>query len=105
MAPFLHSRGVQPRKVGGGSVQFRSTFEESPMSLSALKGMGALEPSTEGLKWLARVGGHRKLSGPRWGVNSQPNNWSEDDKRLLKEAQQLLRELGPILVKDGKLSP
>ena len=105
LAPFLHTRGVQPRKVGGGSVQFRSTFEESPMSLSALKGMGALEPSTEGLKWLARVGGNRKLSGPRWGVGSTPSSWTEDQKKLLKDAQEFLRELGPVLVKEGQLSP
>jgi hypothetical protein len=105
LAIFLHKRDVQPQKAGPGSVNFRSTFDAAPMSLSALKGIGALEPSTEGLKWLARVGGSRKLSSPRWGVASQPGNWSEDDKKLLKEAQEILRELGPILVKDGKLSP
>ena len=105
LAPFLHPRGVQPEKVGGGSIRFSATFEERPMSLLALKNIGALEPSTEGLKWLARVGGNRKLSGPRWGIYSQPNNWSEADKKLLQEAQQFLREFGPILVKDGKLSP
>lgn len=105
LAPFLHKRGVQPRKAGPGSIGFRATFDEAPMSLSALKGIGALEPSTEGLKWLARVAGSRKLSGPRWGVASQPGNWSADDKKLLKDAQQLLRELGPILIEDGKLSP
>ena len=105
LAPFLHARDVQPQRVGGGSVKFQSTFDSKPMSLSALKGMGALEESTEGLKWLARVGGNRKLSDPRWGVASQPNNWSEDDKKLLQEAQQFLRDLGPTLVKDGQLSP
>ncbi len=105
LAIFLHKRDVQPQKAGPGSVNFRSTFDAAPMSLSALKGIGALEPTTEGLKWLARVGGSRKLSSPRWGVASQPGNWSEDDKKLLKEAQEFLRELGPVLVKDGKLSP
>jgi hypothetical protein len=105
LAPFLQARDVQPQKAGSGSVKFQSNFDAKPMSLSALKGIGALEESTEGLKWLARVGGNRKLSGPRWGVASQPNNWSDDDKKLLSEAQQLLRELGPVLVKDGKLSP
>lgn len=105
LAPFLHKRDVQPQKSGGGSVRFQSTFESKPMSLSALKGMGALDESVEGLKWLARVGGNRKLSQPRWGVYSQPGNWSEGDKRLLTEAQQLLRELGPTLVEAGLLSP
>ena len=105
LAPFLHKRGVQPRKAGPGSIGFTATFDEAPMSLSALKGIGALEPSTEGLKWLARVAGSRKLSAPRWGVASQPGNWSEDDKKLLKEAQQLLRELGSTLVKEELLSP
>ncbi|MCA9216509.1 MAG: hypothetical protein KDB27_25745, partial [Planctomycetales bacterium] len=101
LAIFLHKRDSQPRKAGPGSVNFRSTFDSAPMSLSALKGIGALEPTTEGLKWLARVGGSRKLSSPRWGVASQPGNRSEDDKKLLKEAQGFLREFGPILVKDG----
>lgn len=105
LAIFLHKRDVQPQKAGPGSVNFRSTFDAAPMSFSALKGIGALEPTTEGLKWLARVGGNRKLSSPRWGVASQPGNWSEDDKKLLKEAQGFLREFGSILVKDGKLSP
>lgn len=105
LAPFLKKRGVQPRKAGPGSIGFRATFDEAPMSLSALKGIGALEQSTEGLKWLARVAGSRKLPTPRWGVASQPGNWSEDDKELLKEAQQLLRELGPTLVKEKLLSP
>lgn len=105
LAIFLHKRDVQPQKVGPGSVNFRSTFDAAPMSLSALKGIGALEPTTEGLKWLARVGGNRKLSSPRWGVASQPGNWSEDDKKLLKEAQELLRALGPTLVEAKLLSP
>lgn len=105
LAPFLHSRDIQPEKSSRASVGFETTFESKPMSLSALKGLGALEESTERLKWLARVGGHLKLSVPRWGVDSQSNSWSADDKKLLKEAQQLLRELGPILVKEGMLSP
>ena len=75
------------------------------MSLTALRHAGALGDSIDGLKMLAKIGGNRKLPIPRWSVYSQPNNWTADDRKMLKEAQNMLRELGPTLVKEGKLSP
>lgn len=103
LAPFLEPRDIQPR-MSGSSVKLRKTVDKQPMSLSAIQGMNALAPSIDGLKRLAKLGGHRKLSAPRWAVHSQPGNWSDDDREMLKKAQQLLREYGPILVKAGKLS-
>lgn len=104
LAPFLHSRDVQPR-MSGGSLQLRRTFESMPTSLSALRGMGALDRSNDGLKRLAKAGGDRKLSPPKWAVHSQPGNWSQADKTMLQEAQAALLELGPTLVRLGRLSP
>ena len=104
LAPFLHSRDVQPG-MSGGSLQLRRTFEYQPTSLSALRGMGALDASTDGLKRLAKAGGDRRLSAPKWAVHSQPGNWTDADKAMLREAQVALIELGPTLVRLGLLSP
>lgn len=103
LAPFLQPRDVQPR-MSGASIAFTRTADKKPMSLSALYGINALGDSIESLKRLAKLGGHRKLSEPRWSVHSQPGNWSEDDKAMLQQAQQLLRDYGPVLVKAGLLS-
>lgn len=103
LAPFLQPRDVQPR-MSGASIVFTRTTDKKPMSLSALYGINALGDSIEGLKRLAKLGGHRELSEPRWAVHSQPNNWSEDDKAMLQQAQQLLRDYGPVLVKARWLS-
>lgn len=104
LAPFLHPRHVQPR-MSGGSLQLRRTFEHQPTSLSALRGMGALDASTDGLKRLAKAGGDRRLSAPKWAVHSQPGNWSDADEAMLREAQVALIDLGPTLVRLGQLSP
>lgn len=103
LAPFLQPRDVQPR-MSGASIAFTRTTDKKPMSLSALYSINALGDSIEGLKRIAKLGGHRKLSEPRWAVHSQPNNWSADDKAMLQQAQQLLRDYGPVLVKAGLLS-
>ncbi len=105
LAPFLQPRTVQPRRAGPGTVKFRRVTKPEPMSLSAIQGIGALDDSVDGLKWLARITGNRQLSSPRWSVYSQPNSWSDADLKMLTEGQQLLREYGPILVETGKLSP
>jgi hypothetical protein len=103
LAPFLQARDLQP-VMSGPSVRFRKTLDSKPMSLSALRRVNALSLSIDGLKRLAAVGGYRKLSQPRWSVNSQPGNWSDDEKQMLQEAQLALIEYGPVLVKAGLLS-
>lgn len=104
LSPFVQLRDVQPRR-SGGSVKFAGTFEVGPMSYSALKRIGALEKTVEGLRWLAKVACDRKLSEPRWAMGTQPGSWTEDEKARLKEAQALLIELGPALVSEGVLAP
>lgn len=91
--------------MSGAAVKFRTTIDSKPMSLSALHGIGALAPNVNGLKRLAMAGGDRKLSDPKWSIHSQPNNWSDGDKMMLQDAQNLLREFGPTLIELGILSP
>jgi hypothetical protein len=103
LAPLIEPRNVQPR-MSGKSVRFYRTLETKPMSLTALRNAGALNPSIDGLKVLASIVGDRDLPEPRWSIHSQENNWQEGDQEMLMEAQQYLREYGAVLVKAGKLS-
>jgi hypothetical protein len=103
LQPFLGRRSVQPR-LAGSSLQWRQTVEQQPMSLSALDNVGALADSVQGLAMLARVGSHRDLSSPRWEFSPSPRTWSSDTQDRLKQAQDLLRRLGPTLVDEGLLS-
>jgi hypothetical protein len=103
LQPFLERRSVQPR-LAGSSLQWRQTVEQKPMSLSALDNVGALADSVQGLAMLARVGSHRDLSSPRWEFSPSPRTWSSDTQDRLKQAQELLRRLGPTLVEEGLLS-
>lgn len=103
LAPFLEPRNLQPR-LAGASVQFRRTVEKQPMSLAALIAMNALGDSPDCLKRLAKIGGHRQLSEPRWSVNTPTGVWNDSDREMLQEAQRMLREYGPLLVEAGLLS-
>ncbi|REJ87805.1 MAG: hypothetical protein DWQ34_24490 [Planctomycetota bacterium] len=104
LAPFVTPRTAHPQ-MSGASVVMRKTFEEQPVSLAWLKQIGALDPSVDGLKMLARVGAARKLPEPRWTIPTQPNGWTPETEAFLKDAQQKLRDYGPTLVGLGKLSP
>ena len=101
---FLAPRSVQPR-LSGSSIVMEKTFDERPMSLSRLEQIGALEPTREGLKLLARVGTDRDLPQPRWSFPAEPGNWSPENEAVLKTAQSLLRTYGTTLVRLGQLSP
>ncbi len=104
LQPFFVRRSVQPR-LAGSSLQMRHTLDDQPMSLSALEGVGALAETLNGLSVLARVGSHRELSSPRWDFSSSSRTWSPDTQDRLKQAQDLLRRLGPTLVEEKLLSP
>ena len=104
LAPFLTARSVQP-SMSGAAIQLKSTMESRPMSLAALRAINALTPTDEGYKRLAGIGGHRELSAPKWSIHSQPHNWSESDREMLMNAQQMLRDYGPTLVEAKRLTP
>jgi hypothetical protein len=104
LAPFVTPRTAQP-KLSGASVLMSKTFDEQPVSLAWLKQIGALDPSVNGLKMLARVGAAHRLPEPRWTIPTQPHSWTPETEAFLKDAQQKLRDYGPTLVRLGKLSP
>lgn len=104
LQPFLTKRNLQPR-LAGASLQWQHTTNLEPMSLLALENVGALDDTVQGLSMLARVGSHRELSSPRWDYNPSSRTWSGDTQDRLKQAQDLLRRLGPTLVKEHLLSP
>ena len=104
LAPFLEPRTIQPSLSGTFSIKWVRTYDKMPMSLGKLMEIGVLDESELGLKKLALVIGNRKLPEPKWSIASQPNNWSPEDEERLKQAQQMLRDYGPTLVKAKWLS-
>ncbi|MCA9128012.1 MAG: hypothetical protein KDB22_13045, partial [Planctomycetales bacterium] len=58
-----------------------------------------------GLVRLATLGGHWQLSEPKWSTKSQAKYWSDEDREMLKKAQDMLRIYGPTLVQQGLLAP
>ena len=104
LAPFLEPRSIQPSLAGTFSIKWVRTPQPQPMSLGALKDLGALDDSVAGRQMLALIGGHRKLAEPKWSIASQPHNWSAEDEQRLKQAQQMLRDHGAILMEAGWLS-
>lgn len=105
LSPFLAHRYLQPREMAGTTLRFKKTVRKQPISLSALHGINALADSETGLMRLATLGGHWQFSEPKWSVKSQARYWSDDDREMLRSAQELLRIHGPVLVEQGLLSP
>ncbi|MCA9171275.1 MAG: hypothetical protein KDB23_26570 [Planctomycetales bacterium] len=103
LSPFLTKRYHQPR-LAGSSVQMQRTFDEHPMSLTALQSVGALEASEYGLEVLVRVASHRDLAPPKWQYRPSPRTWSRETRATLIKTQDALRRLGPVLVENGLLS-
>lgn len=105
LEPFLTHRCVQPREMAGTTLRFKKTIDQMPISLAALNGINALADSEAGLVRLATLGGHWQLSEPKWSVKSQARYWSDEDREMLKKAQDMLRIYGPTLVQQGLLAP
>lgn len=96
LAPFTAPGYWRPR--GAPSV------DKQPHSLTDLQGYGALDPSLSGLKNLAEVVRTARDKGrPRLKITTRFYNDPEQLEQI-KEAQRLLRELGPVLVEMGLLS-
>ena len=99
LAPFI--------TPGYFQVKGRS-YEKRPYSFSALQGCGALNENDSGLRKLADFASAPKDDvRPRWKLQRGPvlfvNVASEREKVV--EVQQLLRELGPVLVEMKLLDP
>jgi hypothetical protein len=103
LAPFLARSFMQPKEWQGTFLAFERKPEKQPMSLTALRAVGALEPTTNGLGSLACVVADAKDSRPRWAFG-HTNTWSDETQQYVASVQALLRELGDVLVEEGMLS-
>ena len=79
------------------------SYDKKPHSFTELQSAGALDPSVPGLRKLAQLAlNPADRVRPRWKL---PTYWinNPDAMEKVKEAQQLLIELGPVLVDMGLL--
>lgn len=87
----------------------RTMVDKKPHSFSVLKSGGALEPTMVGLQKIADLGYSRiDKVRPRWSFkkyNSRGWRYNPEEMEMVKEAQKLLLELGPVLVEMGHLMP
>lgn len=97
LAPFI--------TPGYWQVDGRNSYERFPLSYTQLRNAGALDPSRAGIKKLGDIGSttaNRERS--RWVLLSNWMNHSDTFEKV-KDAQQLLLELGPVLVELKLLQP
>lgn len=109
LAPFITPGYWQPTtgNVAGG----RRSTEKAGVSLKVLTDAGALVPGDDGVILLIKAACSSKNDRPTWGVKIANETRQALLRRMTpaqienaKEAQALLRELGPTLVELGKLS-
>jgi hypothetical protein len=108
LAPFLDAGVWQPSDKPGHPW----LGERGPISLKALKAVGALEPTEKGLTILYICGNstyinqkHPDTERSKWGYPVTPNNLTQDDWAKIREAQDLLKELGDTMVEQKMLAP
>lgn len=81
-------------------------LDKKPLSFSKIQGSGALEGTQKGGATMALiVSTSADKVRPRWNINPHLYTKSPNAIEKIREAQQLLIELGPILVEMGKLEP
>ncbi len=107
LAPFVGKGYWQPGRAVPGR-------DAAGISLTAIKAEGALDPSPTGMRQLYHIGANPK--------NDRPGGWAQEDRMVGKpleawlknkpgardtarKAQDILLELGDILVEVGLLSP
>ncbi len=96
LAPFITPGYWSPKLI---------SYEKKPHSLTQMQGSGALDPTIVGLRKLADIACNpRDKVRPRWKL---PQYWVKNPQEMekVKAAQQLLNELGPILVELKMLEP
>ena len=99
LAPFITPGYVQ--------VKGRS-YDKRPFSFSALQGSGALNKNDGGMRKLAALACNPKDDvRPRWKLQHGPIGFVAvaSEREKVAEIQQLLRELGPVLVEMKVLDP
>lgn len=84
------------------------TYEAKPHSYSMLSGQGALDPSIEGMQKLMDIAyDPADRERPRWRFGGSVRYWRNKPSAVesVKEAQQLLIELGEVMVELKMLEP
>jgi len=105
LAPFLTPGYHQPFRYGAGALGMERAVKKEPVSLSKLQAVGGLEQTITGLQELAGVACSKDDDvRPRWGCGGYAPWWSTGQQEVVQKAQDLLVELGPILVEEGLLS-
>ena len=97
LAPFITPGYWQLHSMG---------MEKKPLSFTALQSTGALESTPKGGQTMAKIlsfGGDKIR--PRWNINSAYWISKPENIERIKEARQLLSELGPVLVEMKLLEP
>ena len=77
------------------------------MSFGALRANGALERTVEGRARLVQIAAGMPEEGndrPRWNFPRNAAFWSPETMRFVTEAQDLLIQLGPVMVREGLLA-
>lgn len=101
---FFKKGFTQPKFTPGIYGLADKVRDEGPVSLKALQTAGCLSKDTEGLRQL-----NLSLTGesdrPHWDFGHSPVHWTKEGQSFLKKAQDLLIQLGPILVEEGMLAP
>lgn len=105
LGAFLAEGAKQPKDIQGTFLAFEPTVEPGPVSLTRLKTLGALDEGMEGLRRLNWIASDWQSDRPRWGHPLNPSEWSPEARAFIRESQKLLRELGPVLVEEGRLAP
>lgn len=99
LAPFLAAGYTQPNVPGQHP-------DKLPISYSKLESFGALAPDREGMRRLIVVATWKgDKVRPRWPLPQNFDWLSPDQIEMVKKAQGLLIELGPVLVEQKLLSP
>lgn len=107
LAPLL-TPGLWTPAAGSGSFK---EIEKKPLSLSALKAAGALNPNANGLKALVYIACNFHNDRPKWGdiafKNQNLSAFLKDPARvaLAAERQKILIEVAPVLVEMKLLEP
>ena len=100
LAPFTTPGFAQIGGVG---------FDKKPLSFRAIQTRGALNPTEAGLQALVHIAFTRNdRDRPRWNFHyNNEKGWTKrsEERAMVVETQQLLAELGPVLVEEGLLQP
>lgn len=105
LGAFFAAGAKQPREIQGTFLAFEPMAEAGPISLTRLKTLGALDEGIEGLRRLNWIAADWQSDRPRWGHPLNPAEWSPEARSFIVTSQELLRELGEVLVEDGRLAP